>query len=187
MIDRLRSSAELWRNLAGAALVFEVLGVVVFVGAAVWSDAIDIGWAIGFGMVVTLFTVLGYGLFIMMSRMLEGLAELIGQGPPAPPPFDMAAWAPSHWTPASGLAAWKQPDATLEPSTHLSARVQLRLVETLGLWAKVMGSNGSFGWVDSRLLVPVSVTPSPKPGQASEPPAGPGSVAVGTAGPRSSE
>ncbi len=67
-------------------------------------------------------------------------------------PQQAAAWAPTHEVPAGGMPAWSEPNPQLQPVTQLAERVQLRVDEQRGAWAKVTGSNGWTGWVDSRNL-----------------------------------
>jgi hypothetical protein len=67
-----------------------------------------------------------------------------------------AAWTPTHAVPAGGTRAWAAPDPSQEPIATLEARVRLSIAETRGEWAKVIGSNGWTGWVDARLLEPLT-------------------------------
>ncbi len=66
-----------------------------------------------------------------------------------------AVWLPTHEVPAGGMQAWANPDPAAAPIAELTARVQLRIDETRGAWARVTGSNGWTGWVDARRLAPV--------------------------------
>ena len=66
-----------------------------------------------------------------------------------------AVWAATHQAPAGGLPAWASPDPSAAPIAELAARVQLRIEETRGDWARVSGSNGWSGWVDARRLGPL--------------------------------
>ncbi len=77
-------------------------------------------------------------------------------------PAQPAAFTPTHEVPAGGMSAWARPDPSLQPAARLEARVQLRVDETRGAWARVTGSNGWTGWVDARRLAPLggAVTPS---------------------------
>jgi len=63
-----------------------------------------------------------------------------------------AVWKATHEVPAAGLSAWEQPNPQLQPVTTLAARVQLRVDEMRGAWAKVTAENGWSGWVDGRQL-----------------------------------
>ena len=63
--------------------------------------------------------------------------------------------APTHQVPAGGMPAWASPDPAAAPIAELAARVQLRIDETRGAWARVTGSNGWTGWVDARRLGPL--------------------------------
>ncbi|HUU61802.1 MAG TPA: SH3 domain-containing protein [Acidimicrobiia bacterium] len=67
-------------------------------------------------------------------------------------PAQPAAFSPTHEVPAGGMSAWARPDPSLQPAARLEARVQLRVDETRGAWARVTGSNGWTGWVDARRL-----------------------------------
>ena len=86
---------------------------------------------------------------------------------PTPPPPPV--WTPGYQVPAGGMAAWSKPDPALEPVARLAERVRFRLEETRGAWARVTGINGWTGWVDSRLLIPISDSPtnSSDPGPSS--------------------
>lgn len=77
-------------------------------------------------------------------------------------PVQPAAFTPTHEVPAGGMSAWSHPDPSLQPAARLEARVQLRVDETRGAWARVTGSNGWTGWVDARRLAPLggAVTPA---------------------------
>jgi hypothetical protein len=72
--------------------------------------------------------------------------------PPPPPPPQPAVWAPTHIVPATGLDAWKEPDATAAPVAKLDATLPVQVTEQLGAWAHVVCSNGWAAWVDGRLL-----------------------------------
>ena len=95
-------------------------------------------------------------------------------GPTPPPsqdepepaaPVAAAPWAPTHQVPATGMAAWSDPDPSRPPVTTLGGGVQLRVDEQRGAWASVTGSNGWTGWVDARILPPIG-TASPTPAAA---------------------
>ncbi len=66
-----------------------------------------------------------------------------------------AVFAPTHQVPTGGMQAWAAPDPSMPPAAELAARVQLRIDETRGAWARVTGSNGWTGWVDARRLAPL--------------------------------
>jgi zinc-ribbon domain len=68
---------------------------------------------------------------------------------------DTASWMPTHAVPAGGASAWSNPDPSVPPEARLETGAQLRLIETQGAWARVIGANGWTGWVDGRYLVPV--------------------------------
>jgi hypothetical protein len=71
---------------------------------------------------------------------------------PAPAVID-DPWAPTHTVPGGGMDAWTDPDPSLSPVANLQARVELRVDEMRGAWARVTGSNGWTGWVDGRRLM----------------------------------
>jgi 5,10-methylenetetrahydrofolate reductase len=66
------------------------------------------------------------------------------QGPPG--------WAPTHTVPAGGMAAWQAPHPSAPQSAQLQAGLPIQVVERLGAWARVVASNGWWGWVDGRML-----------------------------------
>ena len=70
------------------------------------------------------------------------------------PAMGALAWAATHQAPRGGMQAWATPDPSAAPSAELADRVQLRVEETRGAWARVTGSNGWTGWVDARRLEP---------------------------------
>jgi hypothetical protein len=72
-------------------------------------------------------------------------------------------FVPGYAAPASGLAAWVQPEAASPPTAHIDARVELQLVERYGDWAHIECSNGWRAWVDSRLLAPVTLATAAQP------------------------
>jgi len=63
-----------------------------------------------------------------------------------------ATFAPTHRVPEGGMQAWDVPDGSTPVKAELAARVELRLDEERGAWARVTGSNGWTGWVDGRRL-----------------------------------
>lgn len=65
-------------------------------------------------------------------------------------------WKPTHAVPEGGLKAWSNSEMTGEPAAELQARVELVLVEQVGPAARVVGSNGWEGWVETARLVPVA-------------------------------
>jgi SH3-like domain-containing protein len=72
-------------------------------------------------------------------------------GTTAEPPTT-TPWTPTHDV-ITPLQARTAPDPTLAPVATLAPGVQLRLLERLGDWGHVEGSNGWRGWVDARQLV----------------------------------
>ncbi|MBM3696448.1 MAG: hypothetical protein FJW79_11030, partial [Actinobacteria bacterium] len=77
-----------------------------------------------------------------------------------------AGFSPTHEVPAGGMSAWAAPDPNLPPIARLEARVQLRVDEVRGAWARVTGSNGWSGWVDDRRLAPLGGAPVAAPAPA---------------------
>jgi hypothetical protein len=88
------------------------------------------------------------------------------------------AWAPTHTVPGGGMSAWSEPDPALAPVATLQARVELRVDDQRGAWAKVTGSNGWTGWVDARKLRPIPGST----GAVTEVAASPAATPVRTAG-----
>lgn len=76
-------------------------------------------------------------------------------------PVQPMVFSPTHEVPAGGMSAWTRPDPSLQPVARLEARVQLRVDETRGAWARVTGSNGWTGWVDARRLSPLGGAAAP--------------------------
>jgi len=72
-------------------------------------------------------------------------------------------WEPTDEVPATGMAAYAEPDASLSPLTTLSAGLRLHRIEDRGAWAKVAADNGWSAWVDGRQLVPLDQTPAGPP------------------------
>lgn len=65
------------------------------------------------------------------------------------------AFVATHRVPAGGMQAWDVPDGSSPVKAELAARVELRVDEERGAWARVTGSNGWTGWVDGRRLEPI--------------------------------
>jgi hypothetical protein len=72
-----------------------------------------------------------------------------GSASPMPPPSTA-----THVVPAAGMAAWATPDPATQVVANLDPGLPLRIVETVGDWARVEAENGWIGWVDRRLLEP---------------------------------
>ena len=89
-----------------------------------------------------------------------------------------APWAPTHTVPAGGISAWTEPDPALAPVATLAERVELRIDEQRGAWARVTGSNGWTGWVDARKLRALPAAAATSAGM----PATAAVAAAGTAG-----
>ena len=70
----------------------------------------------------------------------------------APSQPETGGWTPTHVVPASGLVAWQAPHPSAPQSAQLQPGLPLQVVERLGAWARVVASNGWWGWVDGRLL-----------------------------------
>lgn len=96
--------------------------------------------------------------FAAPAPMVADTIEMPASFPPA-----TAGFAPTHEVPAGGMSAWAAPDPNLQPVARLEARVQLRVDERRGAWARVTGSNGWSGWVDDRRLLPMGGAPAVMP------------------------
>jgi 5,10-methylenetetrahydrofolate reductase len=77
-----------------------------------------------------------------------------GEQPQARPaqPGTPAGWAPTHTVPPGGMTAWQAPHPSAPQSAQLQAGLPIQVVERLGAWARVVASNGWWGWVDGRVL-----------------------------------
>jgi protease PrsW len=64
-----------------------------------------------------------------------------------------AAWSPTHFVPAGGVAAWSVPDASHAPIADLAPGLAVVVESRIGAWALVRAVNGWRGWVDARLLI----------------------------------
>jgi CRP-like cAMP-binding protein len=75
------------------------------------------------------------------------------EAPPTParPP---GGWSATHVVPPTGLLAWEEPDPSAQPFATLAGGVEVKVVETTGVWSKLVASNGWQGWVDGRTLLP---------------------------------
>lgn len=66
----------------------------------------------------------------------------------------VAAWAPTHSVPASGLTAWAAPgELSGVPADKLDPGLEVAVVEQSGSWAHIRCSNGWSAWVDGEQLV----------------------------------
>jgi 5,10-methylenetetrahydrofolate reductase len=63
-----------------------------------------------------------------------------------------STWTPTHVVPSGGLAAWQAPHPAAPQAAQLQPGLPIQVVERLGAWARVVASNGWWGWVDGRLL-----------------------------------
>lgn len=70
----------------------------------------------------------------------------------APVQSGREAWQPTHLVPGGGLQAWQAPHPQAPHSARLDPGLPIQVVERLGAWARVVASNGWWGWVDGRLL-----------------------------------
>ena len=70
-------------------------------------------------------------------------------------PPGVPAWTATDLVPDEGMQAWDAADGTRPPVAQLPGRVELRVMERNGAWARVAAANGWSGWVDGRLLRPL--------------------------------
>jgi methylenetetrahydrofolate reductase (NADPH) len=63
-----------------------------------------------------------------------------------------SGWSPTHVVPAGGMVAWQAPHPSAPQSARLQPGLPIQVVERLGAWARVVASNGWWGWVDGRML-----------------------------------
>ncbi|MGQ0618007.1 MAG: SH3 domain-containing protein [Acidimicrobiia bacterium] len=68
---------------------------------------------------------------------------------------------PTHVLPEAPLPVWAAPAAGAAPVATADPRLEARVVERTGEWAKVEFANGWSGWVDGRTLVPLRRTIPP--------------------------
>lgn len=61
-------------------------------------------------------------------------------------------WSPTHLVPEGGLAAFSAPNPYVSPVAHLDPRVEVRVVERAGQWARIVCTNGWSGWVNGTAL-----------------------------------
>ena len=75
-------------------------------------------------------------------------------GPQGAPeqPAQPSGWTPTHVVPAGGMVAWQAPHPSAPQSARLQPGLPVQVVERLGAWARVVASNGWWGWVDGRML-----------------------------------
>jgi hypothetical protein len=69
-----------------------------------------------------------------------------------PAPAGAPEWAPTHVVPAGGMVAWQAPHPSAPQTAQLQPGLPIQVVERLGAWARVVASNGWWGWVDGRML-----------------------------------
>ena len=69
-----------------------------------------------------------------------------------PAPGAPEGWAPTHVVPAGGMVAWQAPHPSAPQTAQLQPGLPVQVVERLGAWARVVASNGWWGWVDGRML-----------------------------------
>lgn len=71
-----------------------------------------------------------------------------------------APFTPTHTIPLGGLPTWPAPDPSASAATTLAAGLEVALRERRGDWASVRAADGRGGWVDGRLLLPISPPPA---------------------------
>jgi ribosomal protein L34E len=76
--------------------------------------------------------------------------------PQPAPPVGPPVWVPTHRVPPPGIAAWDAPDPSRPPAGQLPGNLELVVEATAGAWVHVRVANGWRGWVDGRLLIPIS-------------------------------
>jgi hypothetical protein len=151
-------------------MVLGIIGVVLIAIAAskvegYYGEETNVGVLVGWLIGGLLGLMLSLGFFFMGTRIMDGLAELIAlnrKGGTVSPSPAGRPWFPDHQAPAGGMYHWSTPGEG-QPVGRLGERVKLRVEETAGAWARVTGSNGWSGWVDGRLLAPLSPPPEETP------------------------
>jgi hypothetical protein len=83
-----------------------------------------------------------------IAATAEPVAVPVQFARPQPP-----AWAPTHFVPPGGMAAWAAPDPSRPPMVYLPERLELVVESAAGAWAFVRAVNGWRGWVDGRRLI----------------------------------
>ena len=91
-----------------------------------------------------------------LPQPMAAPAQMAGQMAAPPQAPGLPGWMPTHAVPHSGMWAWDIPDPNRPPMVTLAPGVQLSILEQQGAWSRVMGSNGWTGWVDGRLLAPLT-------------------------------
>ncbi len=84
------------------------------------------------------------------------VAALAPHTPQPAPPVGPPVWVPTHRVPPPGIAAWDAPDPSRPAAGQLPGNLELVVEATAGAWAHVRVANGWRGWVDGRLLIPIS-------------------------------
>ena len=84
----------------------------------------------------------------VQSPVVQPVAAIPRPSPAAAPSY----WSPTHFVPATGMAAWDHPDPTRPPRVVLNAGLSLVIDGVAGDWALVRAVNGWRGWVDGRRL-----------------------------------
>jgi hypothetical protein len=75
----------------------------------------------------------------------------------SPPPGGPLLYRATHVAPPGGVAAWSAPDSTRQPDVLLDPGLDVMVTETLPTgWAHITCSNGWSGWVEGRMLVPLT-------------------------------
>lgn len=70
-------------------------------------------------------------------------------------------WVATHVLPEAPLAVWAAPEASAAPVATADPRLEARVIERRGEWARIEFANGWSGWVDGRALVPLGRTIPP--------------------------
>jgi len=70
-------------------------------------------------------------------------------------------WSPTYRIPADGLVVWRRLTLQGEPVTTLGPGTLVTASTTAGDATRVTESNGRTGWVDGRVLAPLSAVPRP--------------------------
>ena len=73
--------------------------------------------------------------------------------PLPPPPAPPEPWTATHLIPEGGLVARDVPNADAPELFRSQALVEVQVVETKGVWARIRTEENWTGWVDARRLV----------------------------------
>lgn len=72
-----------------------------------------------------------------------------------------APFQPTHTVPAGGAPTWPAADPTRPQGPDLAPGTPVVVAERVGDWARIVCANGFTAWVDSRVLVAGTPTPTP--------------------------